>query len=74
MRLGPDGLQELAAAATAAAATAGLAGLRELDLRGCRAGGAAVAALRRALPGLQVVQLDGMDWAEQGLEWLIGDY
>jgi hypothetical protein len=86
IRLGADGLQELAAAAAAAAAeTAGLAGsrrssssslgqLRELDLRGCRAGGAAVAALRRALPGLQVVQLDGMDWAEQGLEWLIGDY
>ncbi|KAF6264214.1 hypothetical protein COO60DRAFT_224499 [Scenedesmus sp. NREL 46B-D3] len=80
-RLGPDGLLELAAAAAAAArAPAGLASssslaqLRELDLRGCRAGGAAVAALRRALPGLQVVQLDGMDWAEPGLEWLIGDY
>jgi hypothetical protein len=81
IRLGPEGLHALAAAAVAAAAVpgglaanSGLGQLQELDLRGCRAGGAAVAALRRAVPGLQVVQLDGMDWAEQGLEWLIGDY
>jgi hypothetical protein len=79
IRLGPEGLQDMAAAASASltgnsSSSNSLRYLRELDLRGCRAGGAAVAALRRALPGLQVVQLDGMDWAEQGLEWLIGDY
>jgi hypothetical protein len=77
IRLGPDGLGLLTAAVAPgglATNSSGLRLLRELDLRGCRAGGAAVAALRRVLPGLQVVQLDGMDWAEPGLEWLIGDY
>lgn len=66
VRLGPERLQDLGLER--------LRNLQVLDLRGCRPGAAAVAALRQALPGLGAVEMDGLDWAEQGLEWLIGDY